>query len=260
MKISKNLAIFLASVLLALLSETFFINAYSYLFPWYQGSLITADPEVIRFFAGFILSFIFFPTLLFTAFGGKEKYLWIKITLIPAIFLEIVLDFSHIYFPITIAIIAFLLGSGVESLIEKNSAKLINNSKVIKYRNLILLIAAIFISVLSIVPTLWRYQLDYIQHQNPIYDSGFDWRAPLEPLWFVICNSFIPPFIFFLTAIFAAFGGSKKYWWIGAGLTPVLFFEAYFKLQFLYLDIVSAIVAWLLGSAISLVVEKIIHK
>lgn len=59
---------------------------------------------------GFPLSYVFFLTLIFTAFGGDKKYWWIGILLIPAAIFEIYFDLEHIYFPITIGLVGWFLG------------------------------------------------------------------------------------------------------------------------------------------------------
>ncbi len=68
---------------------------------------------------GLPLAYIFFFTLLFTAFGGAKKYWWIGIALIPAVLFEVYFDLQHLYFPIAIGLVAWLVGKGVALLVEK---------------------------------------------------------------------------------------------------------------------------------------------
>src|SRR3989339_453237 len=65
---------------------------------------------------GLFSSYIFFLTLLFTAFGGTKKYWWIGIALIPAVLFEVAFDLQHIYFPVAVGLVGWLLGKGVNML------------------------------------------------------------------------------------------------------------------------------------------------
>ena len=57
--------------------------------------------------------------------------------------------------------------------------------------------------------------------------------------------------VFFLTLLFTAYGGMKKYWWIGIGLIPAVAFELYFDLAHIYFPIAIGIAGWLLGMGIA---------
>ena len=59
---------------------------------------------------GLPLSYIFFLFLLFTAFGGNKKYWWLGILLIPAAVFELYFDLEHIYFPILLGLLGWVLG------------------------------------------------------------------------------------------------------------------------------------------------------
>ncbi|MBI5729244.1 MAG: hypothetical protein HY983_03345 [Candidatus Magasanikbacteria bacterium] len=72
-----------------------------------------------NFTDGIILSFIFFLTLLFTAFGDQKKYWWIGILLIPAALFEVYFDLAHIYFPIALGLLGWLVGKGIEMVVPK---------------------------------------------------------------------------------------------------------------------------------------------
>jgi len=54
-------------------------------------------------------------------------------------------------------------------------------------------------------------------------------------------------YIFSLTLLYTAFGGVRKYWWIGILLIPAAAFELYFDLEHIYLPILLGIVGWALG-------------
>lgn len=60
-------------------------------------------------------------------------------------------------------------------------------------------------------------------------------------------------YIFSLILLFTAFGGAKKYWWIGVLLIPAAIFELYFDLSHIYFPILLAATGWLLG----LLIQKI---
>ena len=54
-------------------------------------------------------------------------------------------------------------------------------------------------------------------------------------------------YLFFLFLFFTAFGGSKKYWWIGIAGAPALLFLAYFDFSHLYFHLLFPIAGWLIG-------------
>lgn len=68
---------------------------------------------------GLPLSYIFFLTLLFTAFGGSKKYWWMGILLIPAAIFELYFDLEHIYFPIIIGSAGWLVGLFIQRMLSK---------------------------------------------------------------------------------------------------------------------------------------------
>ncbi|MBI5734180.1 MAG: hypothetical protein HY973_04555 [Candidatus Kerfeldbacteria bacterium] len=98
----------------------------SYLFSPLAGELYD---KVVRSVGGWIdfrpliglpAAFIFFLPLLFTAFGGLKKYWWIGILLLPAAAFEVYFDWAHIYFPIAIGLIGWLLGLGISRLLSRS--------------------------------------------------------------------------------------------------------------------------------------------
>ena len=54
-------------------------------------------------------------------------------------------------------------------------------------------------------------------------------------------------YAFFLPLLFTAFGGAKKYWWIGILLLPAVAFEVYFDFSHIYFPIALGLAGWLLG-------------
>ncbi|TSC84862.1 MAG: hypothetical protein G01um101413_246 [Parcubacteria group bacterium Gr01-1014_13] len=114
----KKILLFLASLILSVLIAELVGKFYFYLFPQ-VGSFISIPANAGKFIVGIFLAYIFFLTLLFTAFGGAKKYWWIAITLIPAALFEVYFDLQHIYFPMAIGLVAWLLGRGVALFTEK---------------------------------------------------------------------------------------------------------------------------------------------
>ncbi len=114
MKIIKNLLFLVVALLISYFLTPLFGKFYAYLFPKNLGGALPTD--TILALTGFPLSYIFFLTLLFTAFGGKHKHWWIGILLIPAAIVEFYFDPSHLYIPILLALVGWLLGDLISRL------------------------------------------------------------------------------------------------------------------------------------------------
>lgn len=54
-------------------------------------------------------------------------------------------------------------------------------------------------------------------------------------------------YTFFLPLLFTAFGGNKKYWWVGILLIPAAIFEIYFDLSHIYFPVLLGLAGWLIG-------------
>lgn len=67
---------------------------------------------------GLFSGFVFLLPCLFTAFGGKWKYWWIGVLLIPATVFEVYFDFAHIYFPILLGLVGWGIGWMVAKYIK----------------------------------------------------------------------------------------------------------------------------------------------
>ena len=108
----KNIAILIVALVFSYFVAVYFGNFYVYFFPQSSsgGSFFSTPKAVENFLLGFPLAYIFFLALLFTAFGGSKKYWWIGVLLIPAVIFEVYFDLSHIYFPIALGLIGWLLG------------------------------------------------------------------------------------------------------------------------------------------------------
>jgi|SRR3989338_3952325 len=112
-------------VILKNLLLVFFALLISYLISPWVGALyqnVTNDPgtwaDVASIF-GLVVAYIFLITLLLTAFGGQKKYWWIIILLIPAAIFEVYFDFSHIYFPILLGLLGWLIGFGISRFFSR---------------------------------------------------------------------------------------------------------------------------------------------
>ncbi len=92
---------------------------HKFLIPQKGESIFLISEGASNLFTGLTWSYIFFLTLLFTAFGGAKKYWWIGFALIPAVLFEVVFDLQHLYFPIAIGLVGWLVGRGLAWLVEK---------------------------------------------------------------------------------------------------------------------------------------------
>jgi|SRR3989338_453750 len=116
----KKFLLFLASLILSMLVATFVGKFYFYLFPLEKGGGVFSLPiDATNLLRGFTLSYFLLLTLFFTAFGGAKKYWYIGPGLIPAILFEVAFDWQHIYFPVALGLIAWVLGRGLGGLIKK---------------------------------------------------------------------------------------------------------------------------------------------
>ena len=120
MEIIKKVIILFGVLVLTSISANLVGRLYSYLLDLRGGFSGFIVPEFWgSFFDGFFPAYILFLSLLFTAFGGKQKYWWMGILLIPAAVVELYLDASHIYFPIALGVAGWLLGWLVAKFLPK---------------------------------------------------------------------------------------------------------------------------------------------
>ncbi|OGH91986.1 MAG: hypothetical protein A2534_01095 [Candidatus Magasanikbacteria bacterium RIFOXYD2_FULL_39_9] len=116
----KKFLLVLGWLVSSILFAVFFGRLYYYLGFSKGGGLFLSSNFFDDFINGLFPSYIFFLTLLFTAFGGTKKYWWIGIALIPAVLFEVAFDLQHIYFPVAVGLVGWLLGKGVNMLVEKH--------------------------------------------------------------------------------------------------------------------------------------------
>ena len=107
----KNIGLLVVAILLSGVVASWLGSFYNSFFKAGFGGDIIGDTSFWELVAGFPLALIFFLTLLFTLFAEQKylkKYLLWSLAL-PALF-ELVFDFSHIYFPIALGLIAYGIG------------------------------------------------------------------------------------------------------------------------------------------------------
>lgn len=112
MKIFKNFALLGIILIATYFFASFFGDKYQNIF----GGSTWVD---VRGVLGLPLAFIFFLTFLFTSFGSGKKYWWIGILLIPAFVFELYFDVKHIYLPISLCLVGWLLGLCVNLVTKK---------------------------------------------------------------------------------------------------------------------------------------------
>ena len=118
MKILKNILLIITALLFVYFFAYEFGKFYLNFYPDAGGSFLDGTGIV-----GIPLAYIFFIILLFSAFGDVKKYWWIGILLLPAVLFEVYFDLIHIYFPIAIGIVGWLLGKGIEIILKKIQLK-----------------------------------------------------------------------------------------------------------------------------------------
>lgn len=108
-------SLFLLAAALAQFTAPSFGWGYNHLFPYDSGLSIFSVPQnAVYYLSGLPLAYEFFVVFLFTSLNDVKKqryrYWWIVILLVPAALVEIYFDLSHIYLPIIITILGWLLG------------------------------------------------------------------------------------------------------------------------------------------------------
>lgn len=124
MKILKNVVLYLVVLVMAFLfanplGKLFFASNYQISF----SSFIVSE-YWYYFFDWIFLSYSFFLFFIFTTFSsGKGKYWWMGVLVLPALAFEVYFDLSHIYFPIALGLLGWLIGLGIQRLIAKLKTK-----------------------------------------------------------------------------------------------------------------------------------------
>ena len=117
-KIIKNIVLFILVFVFSIILSHWFGQMYYSSLNITQGiSSFIVSESVNYYITGFILALFLFVFLFFTAFGDSTKYWWIGILLIPAIIFELYFDLEHIYIPIVIGLIGWVIGFVISKII-----------------------------------------------------------------------------------------------------------------------------------------------
>jgi len=117
MKIIKNIILLSLVIFSTYFFAEYFVKGYYFFYPTSGvGSIASVDftPLIVL-----PLEYIFFVMFLFTAFGDSKKYWWIGFLLIPAIVFELYFDLEHIYIPIAIGLIGWVIGFMIPKILAK---------------------------------------------------------------------------------------------------------------------------------------------
>ena len=114
-----RLLVVVFSYLVTILSAVYFGMFYDYLAPGSSGGSFIGAPNAWNWLIGYPLGLIFLLTLLVHSFGGKHVWWWNILALVPAILFELFLDLSHIYLPLLLGFIAWVLGTLVNKTLWK---------------------------------------------------------------------------------------------------------------------------------------------
>ncbi len=87
----------------------------------------------------------------------------------------------------------------------------------------------------------------FSQYLGNIYESLFPSSGSITSVDLTSLAGFPLAYEFFLPLLFTAFGGAKKYWWIGVLLLPAVAFEVYFDLSHIYFPVILGLIGWALG-------------
>ena len=118
----RNIIVLIAVLILSYMTASWLGQIYKYVFPSeFVGGLFSVPTQEATWIVGFPLDYILFLTGLFTIFGGKGKYWWIGILLIPAAVVEIYFDLPHIYFPVILGVIGWGIGYLISRFLSQGS-------------------------------------------------------------------------------------------------------------------------------------------
>ncbi|OGE82717.1 MAG: hypothetical protein A3B10_01670 [Candidatus Doudnabacteria bacterium RIFCSPLOWO2_01_FULL_44_21] len=119
-KLMKNLLIVVVVIVLAFsLAQFFGSNYFSITGEPRSGLIPTKGGDYL---IGLPLAYMLFLFLFFTAFGDQKKYWWMGILLIPAVLFELYFDWQHIYIPIILGLVGWVIGYGIYKLMNKPKA------------------------------------------------------------------------------------------------------------------------------------------
>lgn len=113
----KNILFFILVLVLSLATAPYFGTWYDTISPQY-GGWVTSKSDAVSF-AGFFVAYIFLIPFTLELFGNENRKKWILWSLLLPALLWIGADIEHIYLPIILGLIAFVLAKLVRLLISK---------------------------------------------------------------------------------------------------------------------------------------------
>jgi len=112
----KNIILLTISLFLIYLFTEYSVKLYKFFYPSSgSGSIGVLDFTQTVVLA---LEYIFFISLIFTAFGDKIKYWCIGLLSSPIIVLVLYIDWHYVYVPILIGLVGWVLGFIVSKIIS----------------------------------------------------------------------------------------------------------------------------------------------
>jgi chromate transport protein ChrA len=118
MSVIKKICTFILVLVLSILFANYFGKIYDSSFAVAHGfSSFIVSSKTEEFLDGLPLAYVLLTTLLYSIFRNPSKYWWMGILLIPAAAFEVYFDWQHIYIPIALGLIGWLLGIGISKLV-----------------------------------------------------------------------------------------------------------------------------------------------
>lgn len=114
-----NLGVIVVSVVLSAIFSSFVGDFYNNLTQSGLGGGLYGDESFWELVLGFPLALIFFFAVLFSAIGKDKWKKWLYWSLVLPFLFELIFDLSHIYIPITLALIGYGIGLGVRKLLRR---------------------------------------------------------------------------------------------------------------------------------------------
>lgn len=106
-------------IIASALSASLFGGFYRTIFPQGFDTALVGPTGFWEPILGFPLALIFFLAILFSAIGKDKWKKWLYWSLVLPFLFELIFDLSHIYIPITLALIGYGIGLGVRKLLRR---------------------------------------------------------------------------------------------------------------------------------------------
>lgn len=117
-EIFKGVWLFVVAIIVSYVTASYFGVVYDYFAPQHD-SLFGAPKEITNLIVGFPFAYTFFIVLLFQAFSVKHKQRWLMVLLAPIGLLWLLGDLAHIYLPLILGLLGWVLGAGIHRLIYR---------------------------------------------------------------------------------------------------------------------------------------------